>query len=460
MKELKTYVNFSFIMVCLLTVTCLVIGCGDEVPTVEHGEMEITGMSEDTLTVSTGPLSNADARDEINLAPAKNASDDSEKKDGVYVTVEEDQSTGFLVVRFTNYVNNVKKGNIRIRIDKKGVVEKTFITEREKLPQWLRDLYDNVKEKVTKVEITNTEVQIDIDGDGNAEHTYERSDSKKKAIILREIMPEYSPVVNSIYPACISQGQTAAVTILGKNFVCEYAFDPIMWELLNPGKDYPVAKISFNPPTGIKITSVNFVKSTELHINITVAKDAPSGPRDLTVTNPDRRSCNVKKGLSITSADNEKGPKVDQKNDGDGNEDTKINGSGAGGGATVSASCDYRKEELLRTVVSPWRKKEIGPVEIIPKSGGHSVAVYTITWERDVANEYRIFQCTLKKGHTGPHHGIQSIEYRITQTVTEEKTYYNSNKEDPPEHYTNSLPQVDIYGEQSAGRARIVPKKD
>ena len=76
------------------------------------------------------------------------------------------------------------------------------------------------------------------------------------------------PVITSMTPA--SRGQNAADQIIvvdGTNFV-----------------DTPDIQISGE---GITLNAVNFVSPTELELDITIAPDAPTGARDVTIINPD-----------------------------------------------------------------------------------------------------------------------------------------------------------------------------
>jgi len=90
------------------------------------------------------------------------------------------------------------------------------------------------------------------------------------------------PSIASISPNVAEQGQTIDLTISGMHFI-------------------DGAKLSFSPPTGITINSVKFVSPMELRATIVIAKDAPIGSRDITVTNPDGHLGTLTGGFSVIS---------------------------------------------------------------------------------------------------------------------------------------------------------------
>lgn len=89
------------------------------------------------------------------------------------------------------------------------------------------------------------------------------------------------PMITSIYPTSGEQRQTLEITISGHYF-------------------QNGAKASL-PPTGITITSVNFISPMELRATITIAKDASVGPRDVTLTNPDGKLSTLKGGFTVVA---------------------------------------------------------------------------------------------------------------------------------------------------------------
>jgi serine protease len=88
------------------------------------------------------------------------------------------------------------------------------------------------------------------------------------------------PSIASISPNVAEQGQTIDLTISGMHFI-------------------DGAKLSFFPPIGITINSVKFVSPMELRATIVIAKDAPVGSRDVTVTNPDEHSGTLRGGFTV-----------------------------------------------------------------------------------------------------------------------------------------------------------------
>jgi hypothetical protein len=119
--------------------------------------------------------------------------------------------------------------------------------------------------------------------------------------------------------------------------------------------------------------------------------------------------------------------------------------------------CDFASKKLLRTVVNQWRK--IGTVrtkepstmeeEITGKAGS------TVTWARDIYQEWEVTSCYLKLNHKGNHKGSTEIVYVLLNTVTEKKTYSARQKPKPPSpHYTDSMQETIVSEDQ------IVPAED
>jgi hypothetical protein len=88
------------------------------------------------------------------------------------------------------------------------------------------------------------------------------------------------PTIASISPNVAEQGQTIDLTISGMHFI-------------------DGAKLSFSPPAGININSVKFVSPMELKATIIIAKDAPIGSKDVTVTNPDGHLGTLRGGFTV-----------------------------------------------------------------------------------------------------------------------------------------------------------------
>ena len=86
------------------------------------------------------------------------------------------------------------------------------------------------------------------------------------------------PTVSSCSPNNGNKGATIAVTVYGSDFVA------------TPTADF-----------GKKVTvqSVSFVNSTQLSVNISIASNAKSGSRDVTITNPDAQSDTLSGGFTV-----------------------------------------------------------------------------------------------------------------------------------------------------------------
>jgi hypothetical protein len=109
-------------------------------------------------------------------------------------------------------------------------------------------------------------------------------------------------------------------------------------------------------------------------------------------------------------------------------------------------TCSYTSKNLLRTVVSNWRKTEekVAPPSPEEKATEKDLLLVTV-WARDIYNEWEIFACTLPRGHAGKHEGATSVAYSLQNTVTEERTYTSKQKVLPPKpHFTDKLPVVDV----------------
>jgi hypothetical protein len=79
------------------------------------------------------------------------------------------------------------------------------------------------------------------------------------------------PVIVSISPNRVVNGESIGLIISGKHF-------------------QQGAKLFFNPSTGITVNQVKVSSSEAMSVGIAIAEDAPSGVRDVTITNPDQQS--------------------------------------------------------------------------------------------------------------------------------------------------------------------------
>ena len=84
-----------------------------------------------------------------------------------------------------------------------------------------------------------------------------------------------APVITSVSPKEAEIGKSVELSILGKYLV-------------------QGATLSFSPPTGISLSWVKVLSPEKMSAEIVIAKDAPIGARDVTVTNPDKQSHTVK----------------------------------------------------------------------------------------------------------------------------------------------------------------------
>ena len=95
-----------------------------------------------------------------------------------------------------------------------------------------------------------------------------------------------SPLINELTPDSGEQGKAIDISILGRYFT-------------------EGATVTFNG-TGISVTSVRLISNSEIMVSIAIDKDAPPGPRDVTVINPDGRRYNnitLTRGFTIGLVD-------------------------------------------------------------------------------------------------------------------------------------------------------------
>ena len=127
------------------------------------------------------------------------------------------------------------------------------------------------------------------------------------------------PTVTSADPSSLGQGATTEnVTINGSNFV-------------------DGAVVSFSG-TGITVHSTTFVDATELTANITIAGNAPTGARNVTVTNPDAGTKTCIGCFTVNAKPTLTDVQPDSLGQGATAQDLTLTGSGFQDGATVSFS--------------------------------------------------------------------------------------------------------------------------
>src|SRR5262249_50613919 len=96
------------------------------------------------------------------------------------------------------------------------------------------------------------------------------------------LRPTPAPVVSSVSPSSGGVGQTlSSVGITGSNFVSG-------------------ATCSFG--SGITVNSCTFRSATQLTANITIAANAATGGRTVSVTNPGMQSGSLDNGFTVSSA--------------------------------------------------------------------------------------------------------------------------------------------------------------
>jgi hypothetical protein len=122
-----------------------------------------------------------------------------------------------------------------------------------------------------------------------------------------------------------------------------------------------------------------------------------------------------------------------------------------------TATCNYTSKRALRVVTGSWRQLETKTAKL-PASGKKTeedLPGISITWARDIFQEWEIMNCWLPRGHKEPHEGSVEIVYSLMNTVTEEKIYAPGQElESPSPHYTEGMPQVDV-----AAREVVTPEK-
>src|SRR5262249_50659511 len=124
------------------------------------------------------------------------------------------------------------------------------------------------------------------------------------------------PTLASVVPSGLSQGATSQNVVLnGTGFQSG-------------------AVVTFSPNTGITVNNTTVNTAIKITVNVTIAANAPTGPRDVTVTNTDTGTV-TKTGAFLV------GPAVtnivpaSQPNNTNGDSET-INGTGFQPGATVT----------------------------------------------------------------------------------------------------------------------------
>ena len=124
-------------------------------------------------------------------------------------------------------------------------------------------------------------------------------------------------------------------------------------------------------------------------------------------------------------------------------------------------TCNFVAKKPTRVVVSSWEQSETKTISLPPaeeERAGSGTAL-TVTWTRDIYQEWEILKCWLPRGHTEPHEGSLEVVYSRLSTATEERTYMPGQELVPPEpHYTNDMPQVAPTAEQVIPSDKLPPE--
>ncbi|MBN1862832.1 MAG: putative Ig domain-containing protein [Dehalococcoidales bacterium] len=130
-------------------------------------------------------------------------------------------------------------------------------------------------------------------------------------------------------------------------------------------------------------------------------------------------------------------------------EQAKELGDGPGGRQMLAAPdgvidqdsmCDFTARKLLRVVTGSWQQGEVQPGD----KGSQ-----TVTWTRNIYNEWEILDCFLPAGHIGNHSGNFRIVYTLLNIIKEERTYRKGEEITPPQpHFTDGMPEVEVAEDQ------------
>jgi len=112
-----------------------------------------------------------------------------------------------------------------------------------------------------------------------------------------------------------------------------------------------------------------------------------------------------------------------------------------------TTTCNFTSKKPLRTVASNWRQVETKTAKLPPtgKKTTEGMTGLSITWARDIYQEWEILNCWLPRGHKEPHEGSVEIAYSRLNSITEEKIYTPGQEIEPPApHYTDGMPLVEV----------------
>jgi hypothetical protein len=188
------------------------------------------------------------------------------------------------------------------------------------------------------------------------------------------------PVVTSLAPSSIGRGFSGTVTVNGSAFQA-------------------TPTLAITPATGVTITNVVRVSATKLTATLTVAANAATGPRDITVTNPDggvSATCvgceSINAGPTITSITPNSGPNSGTT------AITNLAGSGFASDATVVLARSGQPDvPMTNVVVDPSGTKITGNFDL---SGGTGAPAAPGPWNVKVTNPSDGGTATLANGFT------------------------------------------------------------
>ncbi len=103
----------------------------------------------------------------------------------------------------------------------------------------------------------------------------------EKTVMAQQNYP--TPVITSVSPNVANPGESIELSVMGKYFL-------------------QGAKLSFSPQTGISVSWVKVLSPEKISVRMDIAKDASSGTRDMTITNPDQQGCTAKAGFYIKAS--------------------------------------------------------------------------------------------------------------------------------------------------------------
>jgi hypothetical protein len=126
-----------------------------------------------------------------------------------------------------------------------------------------------------------------------------------------------------------------------------------------------------------------------------------------------------------------------------------------------TTTCNYSSKKPLRTVASSWKQLETKTTTppATGKKAAEGMTSLTITWARNIYQEWEILNCWLPRGHKEPHEGSVEIVYSQLNTITEEKIYTPGDEIEPPvPHYTDGMPLVEVADTEIVPPDKLPPE--